>query len=58
MTQERILELAFDAVLNIWHEEHKRLKENPNNAIRIARERRAYEEMKEIQNLIINLLSK
>ena len=52
MTNERILNLAYDRALEIWGNEHDKLNEQPDSLMAQIREKRAWEELKEIENLI------
>lgn len=52
MTQERILELAHEALLMKWGRFNEELKEMPENRVRKARERKAWQELEEIEKMI------
>ncbi len=49
MTNIRVLHLAYAAALNNWDREYSLAKVDPNNK---SRERRAWNELKEIEALI------
>ena len=49
MTTERILNLAWRSQLEIWAKEKEILEHNPLDAIAILRERKAWKELKEIE---------
>lgn len=52
MTQERILRLAYDAALMLWGNERERLELDPDNEISQHRERKRWEELKQVEALL------
>lgn len=48
MTEYRLHELAYEAVLERWQEASEALRKTPRNRIRIAREQRLSEELNEL----------
>ena len=53
MTQERILELAYDRALELWTIENLKLKKDRENRIIKYREQKYWEELEEINRLLI-----
>lgn len=53
ITDGRIIELAKQAAIMNWHHAKEKLDEMPENRIRISREKRAWEEVLEIESLMI-----
>lgn len=53
MTQERILELAYDAQLAIWAKEKEHLDNLPDNPFTQAREQRAWNELQIIRAMMM-----
>lgn len=52
MTQERILELAYDGALAIWAEAKEKAVASPYNGIFIHKEAVAWTELQEIERLL------
>lgn len=52
MTQKRVLELAYFQALSNWGKEKDRLEALPDNEITKSRERKAYNELVEISELL------
>lgn len=52
MTQERILELAYIGAMQMWSDADKKLREKPND-LRVAVERKRWEELEEISRMLI-----
>lgn len=55
MKQERIIELAYGSALNIWALQNKRLESNPENEIAKVKANKAWEELKEIEKMILEV---
>lgn len=54
ITDERILSLAWRGVLELWSFERKKLEENPESQIAKFKEQKYWEQLLEIQNLILD----
>ena len=52
MTQERILQLAYNAQLEIWAKEKDILDKLPDNKISKYREQKAWNDLKEIEKMM------
>ena len=52
MTDLRILHLAYVTAVNNWAKECEHATADPNNSYSKARERRAWNELKEIEDLL------
>lgn len=52
MSQFKILNLAYMAQLEIWHKEREFLEEFPNNEFAQVREKKAWDELNEISEMM------
>ena len=52
MTQKRILELAWQAQIQIWSREHDILIDHPDDIIARYKEEKAYRELREIEKMM------
>lgn len=53
MTNTKILNLAYQAALENWEREKERLERNPDNPYTKAREKARWDEVTEIQSMLM-----
>ena len=52
MTQDRLLQLAYNGAILLWGSEYDKLQKDPDNTITQHRERERWEELQEVTDLL------